>query len=72
MLVVLLLNVIQRIVALEMKQKSIKKLIEKHGWNKYFNVDIMDSNGYIKFDVPNGKIIKENYVGASIKIMIQC
>lgn len=43
-----------------------KKLIEKHEWNKYFNVDIMDSDGYIKFDIPNGKVIKENYVGAAI------
>lgn len=45
-----------------------EKLMEEHGWNKYFNVDIMDSedNDYI-LPIPNGKIIKENYLGNHIK-----
>lgn len=44
-----------------------QKLIEKHGWNKYFDVDIMDSEGSYELDIPNGKIIKINYVGSHLK-----
>lgn len=44
-----------------------KELIEKHGWSKYFDVDIMDAEGPDKvLDVPNGKVIKKNYVGKNI------
>lgn len=45
-----------------------EKLIEEHGWNKYFNVDIMDSedNDYV-LPIPNGKILKGNYLGEHIK-----
>lgn len=45
-----------------------EKLMEEHGWNKYFNVDIMDSedNDYV-LPIPNGKILKENYLGEHIK-----
>ena len=44
-----------------------KKLIENHGWTKYFDVDIMDAEGPDKvLEIPNGKIIKENYVGKNI------
>ena len=44
-----------------------KKLIEKHGWDKYFKVDIMDSEKPDKIiDIPNGKVIKKNYVGNHI------
>ena len=33
-----------------------KKLLEKHGWNKYFNVDLMDENNNdLILDIPNGK-----------------
>ena len=39
------------------------KLMEKHGWSKYFTVDIMDSEGNMILDIPNGKVIKKNYVG---------
>lgn len=47
--------------------KKHKKLIEKHGWTKYFNVDILDSEGPDKvLEIPNGKIIKEDYVGKNI------
>ena len=42
------------------------KLMESHGWTKYFDVDIMDRDGSITLDIPNGKVIKENYVGAHI------
>ena len=44
-----------------------KKLLEDHGWNKYFNVDLMDEVGPDKvLEIPNGKVIKENYVGKNI------
>lgn len=44
-----------------------KKLIEKHGWTKYFDVDIMDAKGPDKvLEIPNGKVIKQNYVGKNI------
>ena len=42
------------------------KLIEEHGWSRYFKVDIMDSEGDIILDIPNGKVIKKNYVGNHI------
>ena len=44
-----------------------KKLIEKHGWTKYFDVDIMDEIDDLKLEIPNGKIIKENYLGKNIE-----
>lgn len=45
-----------------------KELIEKHGWNKYFNVDILDAEGDdLILDIPHGKQIKKNYVGKNIK-----
>lgn len=44
-----------------------KRLMEEHGWSKYFNVDIMDSEGPdLVLDVPNGLVIKKNYVGKNI------
>ena len=43
-----------------------KKLLSKHGWDKYYNVDLMDSDGDIVLDIPNGKVIKKNYVGSHI------
>lgn len=43
------------------------KLMEKHGWSKLFNVNIMDAEGNDKIlEIPNGKIIKRNYVGKDI------
>lgn len=44
-----------------------KKLMEEHGWSKYFDIDIMDAEGPDKIlDIPNGKVIKKNYVGKNI------
>lgn len=41
-----------------------QKLMHDHGWTKYFDVDIMDSEGPdMVLDIPNGKQIKKNYVG---------
>lgn len=43
------------------------KLMEAHGWSKYFNVDILDSEGPDKIlEIPNGKVIKKDYVGKNI------
>ena len=45
-----------------------KKLISEHGWNKYFNVDIMDSeDDDLVIPVENGKVIKKNYLGRHIE-----
>lgn len=45
-----------------------RKLINYHGWNKYFDVDLLDAEGPdLKLDIPNGKVIKENYVGKNIE-----
>lgn len=44
-----------------------RKLMENHGWSKYFNVEILDSDGPdLELDIPNGKAIKKNYVGKNI------
>lgn len=44
-----------------------KKLMEDHGWSKYFDVDIMDGEGEDKvLEIPNGKRLKKNYVGKNI------
>lgn len=44
-----------------------KELMKNHGWTKYFNVDIMDAEGDdIVLNIPNGKKIKENYVGRNM------
>ena len=41
-----------------------KKTIEKHGWNKYFKVDLMDEEGPdLELDIPNGNKIKKDFVG---------
>jgi len=44
-----------------------KELIENHGWNKYFNVDILDAEEDKVLEIKNGKILKENYVGKNIE-----
>ena len=44
-----------------------KKLMEDHEWSKYFDVDIMDATEDITLDIPDGKVIKKNYVGKNIE-----
>ena len=44
-----------------------EKLMEKHGWTKYFDVDIMDAKEDLKLDVEGGTVLKENYVGKNIE-----
>ena len=44
-----------------------KKLMEDHGWTKYFDVDIMDAESPdLVLNIPNGKVLKENFVGKNI------
>ena len=39
-----------------------RKLINYHGWNKYFDVDLLDAEGPdLKLEIPNGKA-KRSYV----------
>ena len=39
------------------------KLIEEHGWNKYFAVDLMDAEGPDHvWPIPDGRVLKENHV----------
>jgi len=43
------------------------KLIEEHGWSKYFKVDLLDAEGPdLELSIPYGKVIKKNYVGKNI------
>lgn len=43
------------------------KLFEKHGWSKYFKVDLLDAQGPdLELEIPGGKVIKKNYVGKDI------
>ena len=44
-----------------------KQLIKEHGWDKYFPFDLLDAEGPdMKLDIPNGKMLKENYVGKNL------
>ena len=41
--------------------------LEKHGWSGTFPVDLMDAEGPdLELDIPNGKIIKKNFVGKNL------
>ncbi|HBA37845.1 MAG TPA: ferredoxin, partial [Firmicutes bacterium] len=47
--------------------KKHAELIKKHGWSELFDVDIMDSEEPdLVLDIPNGKVIRENYVGKNM------
>ena len=44
-----------------------KELIKEHEWDKYFKFDLLDEEGPdMVLDVPNGKILKKNYVGKDL------
>ena len=44
-----------------------RKAIEYHGWSKYYDVDLMDVEGPdVVWQIPNGKVLKENHVGKNI------
>ncbi len=41
--------------------------LEKHGWSKHFDVDLLDADGDdMVLDIPCGQVIKKNYVGKNI------
>ena len=45
-----------------------KKTIENHGWNKLYKFDLMDEEEPdVVIPVPNGKILKEDYLGKNIE-----
>ncbi len=45
-----------------------KKLMEEHGWSKYFDVDIMDAEQPdLEIEIPNGNKIKKNILGKNIQ-----
>ena len=40
------------------------KAIELHGWNQYFDFDLLDAEGPdLELDIPEGKVIHKNYIG---------
>ena len=42
--------------------------LRDHGWSTNFKIDLLDAEGPdIELDIPNGKRIKKNYVGKSLK-----
>lgn len=49
------------------------KLMEKHGWSRVFDVDILDSDGDdLVLDILDGKVIKKDYVGGHLKNYDSC
>lgn len=44
-----------------------RELIKEHEWEKYSPFDLLDAEGPdMKLDIPNGKVLKENYVGKNL------
>lgn len=44
-----------------------RELLNAHGWNRYFPVDLLDAAGPdLELAIPNGKVIKWNFVGKDI------
>lgn len=47
-------------------QKHLR-LLNKHGWNRYFTVDLLDAEGPdMVLENPEGKIIQKDYVGKDL------
>ena len=43
------------------------KLVKKHGWTDYYDVDIMDGEGPdLELSIPKGKKLKRNFVGKNL------
>lgn len=41
-----------------------RRLMEEHGWSRYFHVDLLDAQGPdLELPIPGGKVIKKNFVG---------
>jgi uncharacterized Fe-S center protein len=44
------------------------ELIKYHGWSDLFPFDLLDAEGPdLELDIPNGKVIKKNYIGKNTK-----
>ena len=43
-----------------------KITMERHGWLDAAQVDILDETDEIQLDIPGGKVIKKNFVGAHL------
>ncbi len=43
------------------------KTLEKHGWNEFFDVDLLDAEEDMELDIPDGKVIKKNFVGKRLE-----
>jgi uncharacterized Fe-S center protein len=46
--------------------KAHKITMERHGWIAAADVDILDEEEDLEFPIPNGKVIRKNYVGAHL------
>ena len=46
--------------------RAHKITMEKHGWNGAAEVDILDADSDMELAIPNGKVIKKNFVGANL------
>ena len=45
-----------------------RRLMEDHGWTRYFEVDLLDAEGPdLELSIPNGKVIRKNFVGKDIE-----
>ena len=43
------------------------RLLEDHGWSRYFPVDLLDAQGPdLELEIPGGKVIQKNFVGKDI------
>ena len=43
------------------------KTIKAHGWNDYFDFDLLDGEGPdMELEIPDGKVIKKNFVGKNL------
>jgi len=48
--------------------ESHLELIKEHGWNDYFEVDLLDAEGPdLEVEIPNGKILKKDLLGKNIE-----
>ena len=44
------------------------KLMDTHGWTRFFDVDLMDAEGPdLRLEIPNGLALKENLLGKDIQ-----
>ena len=45
-----------------------RRLLDEHGWTKYFDVDLMDAEGPdVVWPIPNGKVLKEDHLGKHLE-----